>query len=341
MKKIYLMFAAAAALFAVSCVKDDVYDGPLPEVEVKQTLVINEVCPQTKQIEFYNYGKEEIDLGGCSMTKDGGDKWDMPSVKLPAGKVIVFTAKSTDPADGPSFGLSATKGFLLELFNSKGESIDLLDNSSTAENFTKFDESDDPAKVQTLGRKSDGDALWVIFMPGSIGEDNSKGTYLRDWGTTAPVDEGGVVLNELYGAAAADKDKFIELYNTSGKEVTITGYTIQKDGSLAWTAPEGTKIAANGFLAIIGAKGSTPDGFSSGFSAKKSVLVQLLDEKGTVIDTFQRGEEGTGWGNTSLEAVTGSWSRVPDGSGKFKITDTPTPNAANSTTGTDDPTIVQ
>ena len=156
-----------------------------------------------------------------------------------------------------------------------------------------------------------------------------------------PTDDGGIVLNELYGAASADKDKFIELYNSSGKEVTITGYTIQKDGGLAWTAPEGTKIAAKGFLAIIGAKGSTPDGFSSGFSAKKSVLVQLFDDKGTVIDTFQRGEEGTGWGNTSLDAVSGSWSRVPDGTGKFQITATPTPGVANSTDATVDDTVVQ
>ncbi len=342
MKKIYMIFAAAALLSAVSCVKDNVYDGPLPTVEVKQTLVINEVCPQTKKLEFYNYGKEEIDLGGCYMTKDGGDQWNMPSVKLPAGKVVVFTAKSADAADGPSFGLSATKGFLLELFNSKGESIDKLDNSKDAGNFFSFTESDDPSEVQSLGRKTDGDAQWVIFKPGSIGESNANGKYLQDWGAAAPVEEeGGIVLNELYGAASADAEKFIELYNTSNKEITITGYTIKKDEALAWTAPEGTKIAAKGFLAIIGAKNSTPDGFSSGFSAKKSVLVQLLDDKETVIDTFQRGEQGTGWGNTSLDAVTGSWSRVPDGTGKFQITETTTPGAANATDATADDSVIQ
>lgn len=342
MKKIYVMFAAAAALSAVSCVKDEVYSGELPVVEVKQTLVINEVCPQDKKLEFYNYGAEEIDLGGCYMIKDGTDRWDMPSVKLAAGKVVVFTAKSADAADGPSFGLSATKGFLLELFNSKGESIDKLDNSKDAENFFSFTESDDASKVQSLGRKTDGDSKWVIFMPGSIGKSNSIGTYLQDWGAAAPAeDEGGVVLNELYGAASADTDKFIELYNTSDKEITITGYTLQKDGELTWTAKEGTKIPAKGFLAIIGAKGTTADGFSSGFSAKKNVLVELFDDKGVSLDKFQRGEEGSGWGNEKLSEAAGSWSRVPDGSGKFQITETTTPGAANSTDATTDDTVIQ
>ena len=157
----------------------------------------------------------------------------------------------------------------------------------------------------------------------------------------APADESGIVLNELYGAAAEDTGKFIELYNTSDKEVDITGYTIQKDGSLTWTAKEGTKIPAKGFFAIVGAKGSTADGFSSGFSAKKNVLVELFNDKNVSLDKFQRGEEGSGWGTVKLSEVTGSWSRVPDGTGKFQITAAPTPGAANSTDAAADDTVIQ
>ncbi len=329
MKKIYMIFAAAALLSAVSCVKDDVYSGELPTVEVKQTLVINEVCPQTKQLEFYNYGTEEIDLGGCYMTKDGGDQWNMPSVKLPAGKVVVFTAKSADAADGPSFGLSATKGFLLELFNSKGESIDKLDNSSTAENFTEFVESEDETKIQTLGRKTDGDAQWVIFMPGSIGEANSKGTYLRDWGAAAPVESAGVedlILNELNG-----NDKFIEIANPKKSEISIKGIKILKDTKDVWTAPD-IQIPAGGFLLLysedVVAAGQPHEGydaslvFASGLSAKKAVRVQLVKEDGTTtIDDFNFAKHpGT--------AIAGSYGRNADG--KWYIQPTATPGAANA-----------
>ncbi len=328
MKKIYVMFAAAAALSAVSCVKDEVYDGEVPEVVVKQTLVINEVCPQSKQLEFYNYGTEEIDLGGCYMIKDGTDQWNMPSVKLAAGKVIVFTAKSADAAEGPSFGLSATKGFLLELFNSKGESIDKLDNSKGAENFFAFTESDDESMVQSLGRKTDGDSKWVIFMPGSIGKSNSQGTYLQDWGAAAPTPTAGVEalkLNELNG-----NDKFIEIVNPEKSAISIKGIKILKDTKDVWTAPD-IQIPAGGFLLLysqdVVAAGQAHEGydatlvFTSGLSAKKAVHVQLVKEDGTTsIDDFNFAKHpGT--------AIAGSYGRNADGN--WYIQPTATPGAAN------------
>lgn len=343
MKKILLSALAIAAL--CSCVKDEVYPAPKPGTEepapeVAQTLVINEVAPASKKIEFYNTGKQDIELGGCSLVKDDTDSWEFPNVSLKAGAVVVFTAKSANVADGPSFGMSATKGFKLELFNKKGESIDVLDNSKETEKFYSF--VDDPESKETLGRETDGAAQWVIFNPGTIGASNNGGTKLNNWGEAQPEPEtkGGVVLNELCGNGA-DNEKFIELYNTSSKEIDLTGYTLNKDGSLTWTAAEGAKIPAKGFFAIVGAKGSTEGGISSGFSAKKSVCVELFNAAGEKLDAFVRGEEGTGWGNEALDAVDGSWSRVPDGTGKFINTPAATPGEANSTEGTEDPTVVQ
>jgi hypothetical protein len=153
-----------------------------------------------------------------------------------------------------------------------------------------------------------------------------------------PTDFTQLVLNELYGAAATDDGKFIELYNKSDRPIKLIGVTIQKDKELAWTGIDGETVPAHGYFVILGAKSSTPRGISTGFSAKKNVLVELFDPSGNSIDKFQRGDEGTGWGNTSLSAVTGSWSRCPDGTGKFKITD-PSQGTANPATGTDDSTV--
>ncbi len=149
-----------------------------------------------------------------------------------------------------------------------------------------------------------------------------------------------LVINELYGAGA-DNEKFIELYNNGDFPIKLKGVKIMKDETDAWEGIAGEVIQPKSTFAIIGAKGTTERGFSSGFSAKKSVLIELFDPNGNKLDQFQRGEKGTGWGSTSLANVTGSWSRVPDGTGKFIIVDTPTPNAANATTGTEDPTVVQ
>ena len=148
-------------------------------------------------------------------------------------------------------------------------------------------------------------------------------------------------LNEVYGAGA-DEEKFFELYNAGDYPIKLTGVTISKDESTCWTGIDGEVVPAKGFFAIIGAKGTTERGFSSGFSAKKSVLVELFDNKGNKIDQFQRGEKmDTGEWGASLSNNKGSWSRIPDGTGKWMITESFTPGAANSTAGTDDPDVKQ
>ncbi|MBO5580973.1 MAG: lamin tail domain-containing protein [Bacteroidales bacterium] len=148
-------------------------------------------------------------------------------------------------------------------------------------------------------------------------------------------------LNEVYGAGA-DEEKFFELYNAGDYPIKLTGVTISKDESTCWTGIDGEVVPAKGFFAIIGAKGTTDRGFSSGFSAKKSVLVELFDNKGNKIDQFQRGEKmDTGEWGASLSNNKGSWSRIPDGTGKWMITESFTPGAANSTAGTDDPDVKQ
>ena len=148
-------------------------------------------------------------------------------------------------------------------------------------------------------------------------------------------------LNEVYGAGA-DEEKFFELYNGSDFDIKLTGVTINKDEELTWTGIDGEVVPAKGFFAIVGGKGTTPRGFSTGFSSKKSVLIELFDNKGNKIDQFQRGEKGDdgSWGS-SLTNNKGSWSRIPDGTGKWMMTAAFTPGEANSTDGTDDPDVKQ
>ncbi len=155
-----------------------------------------------------------------------------------------------------------------------------------------------------------------------------------------PIEYDKLRLNELFGAADTDAGKFIEIYNGSDNPIKLKDVLLRKDGKDTWTGIEGEVIPAHGVWAVVGAKGTTERGFSSGFSAKKSVLVELMDPNGNLLDKFQRGEEADGWGNQSLTNVKGSWSRIPDGTGKWKITD-PTVGALNATTGEDDPTVVQ
>ena len=147
-------------------------------------------------------------------------------------------------------------------------------------------------------------------------------------------------LNEVYGAGA-DDEKFFELYNASDFTIKLTGVTINKDEALTWTGIDGEEVPAHGFFAIVGGKGTTPRGFSSGFSAKKSVILELFAPDGTKVDTFQRGDkdDSGAWG-AKLPEITDSWQRIPDGTGKWAIA-TPNCGEANAASGTDDPDVKQ
>ena len=156
----------------------------------------------------------------------------------------------------------------------------------------------------------------------------------------------GIALNELSGT-----DKFIELYNTTDKEVSLEGlclvkYDSSKDGgkSTTWTGKAGMKIAAKGFVVLESSDLSDPaeDGdpayvyesanhvFKGGLSGKKNVKIELQNADGDVLDTFVRGEEGAGWNQVSgfNNDKKHTFSRVPDGTGEFVYAD-PTKGAAN------------
>jgi hypothetical protein len=70
--------------------------------------------------------------------------------------------------------------------------------------------------------------------------------------------------------------------------------------------------------------------------------MELSDPTGKIIDTFQRGDEPAAdavWGDVTLPLNEGSWSRIPDGTGAWKITATMTPGEKNATEGTADPDL--
>lgn len=157
-----------------------------------------------------------------------------------------------------------------------------------------------------------------------------------------------LVLNELFGAADTDDGKYIELYNNGDEDLDLNGVVIMKDESESWAGEEGEVIKAHSYFNIVGAKGMLGEGgsgpnprpLSSGFSSKKSVLIELYDPSSNLVDKFQRGEKGGEWGAQSLTNNKKTWSRCPNGTGKFMIADK-TLGAQNPDTGEEDETVVQ
>ena len=156
----------------------------------------------------------------------------------------------------------------------------------------------------------------------------------------------GVVLNELSGA-----DKFIELYNTTDKEISLEGvyvvkYDSSKDGgkSTTWTGAKGMTIAAKGYVVLESsdlsdeAEGGDPNYayesanhvFKGGLSGKKNVFIELYNAADEKLSEFKRGEEGAGWNQVSgfNNDKKHTFSRVPNGTGDWAYAD-PTKGAAN------------
>ncbi|MBR5567688.1 MAG: lamin tail domain-containing protein [Bacteroidales bacterium] len=156
----------------------------------------------------------------------------------------------------------------------------------------------------------------------------------------------GVVLNELSGA-----DKFIELYNTTDKAISLEGlslvkYDASKDGgkSTTWTGKAGMTIAAKGYVVLESsdladeAEGGDPNYayesanhvFKGGLSGKKNLKIELVGAQENVLDVYARGEEGAGWNQVSgfNNDKKHTFSRVPDGTGEWAYAD-PTKGAAN------------
>ena len=140
---------------------------------VTAKVFINEISTGDKKIEIYNPGTEAVDIAGYVFTKDSKDKWTVPAGmgNIAAGGFVVYTAKQSDEANGPTFGISGTKGFDLALAASDGTAIDHIDNLSS---ITTIEDS------ETFGRKTDGADEWVLFSAGTIGASNAGGTVKGD-----------------------------------------------------------------------------------------------------------------------------------------------------------------
>ncbi|MBK8498535.1 MAG: lamin tail domain-containing protein [Flavobacteriales bacterium] len=146
-----------------------------------------------------------------------------------------------------------------------------------------------------------------------------------------------VVINELSAAnwsgptdSFGQREDWIELYNTSGSVVDISGWYISdsQTNNTKYQFEPGTTIAANGRLMVWC---SNRNAVAGGNPHPNFKLTQcegdravLSDAGGNIVDNFQF---------TSTTQVDHSWGRTTDGAATWSLFQTPTPNAANAGAG--------
>lgn len=141
--------------------------------------------------------------------------------------------------------------------------------------------------------------------------------YYTIGANSVPGDAGDLVINEFMASndlTIADQDgeydDWIELYNNTAAPIDMSGYFLSDDTTeiTKWTFPEGTSIAANGFLMIWADDDEDQVGLHANFKLSASgETIILSDASETTLDQV------TYYSQTSDV----SFGRTPNGTGDF------------------------
>ena len=250
-------------------------------------VVINEIHPDGKKMEFYNTTDKAIALNGFVLkgVDDSGaarENWSFPiTAQIAAKGYYTITFKSNDITLGPNYGLSAKKAWTFTLENGAGAVVDTV--SHDGHNLG----------TKSLGRKTDGVNTWVEFDYPTIGEPNEASTIVEN---VAPTN---VCFNEV-DANGTNGDKFVELYNPTGVDVNLDGWTLKKgdtvvyensdagianvenDKSLTFTSA--AVIPAGGYFTVIFKKKTTKaNEMPSGISADGGFVLRLYNASSELV----------------------------------------------------------
>ena len=130
-------------------------------------------------------------------------------------------------------------------------------------------------------------------------------------------------MNEIFSRGADPDFDWIEIYNSTGSSVDISGYKIYDSGGFNGTKPKkefpsGSVIPANGFLVIV-----TDDTTESGFGLSSGGEdVWLEDASNNVIDFV----------SFPAMDLTQSYNRIPDGSDNWTLSNFITKGLPNTLT---------
>lgn len=293
------------------------------EIEASDTVQINEVMTSNGRlfrdaagrtpdwVEVRNASGEMVELEGWTLARSAEEShmFIFPQRTLAPGECVLVFADSTyeDGADGyhAPFSLKAA-GDTLMLFNPAGVAVEAINIPALGKN--------------AVYRRVEGG--WEVSSQYTPGMENTSENHRAMTEAITPAD---VVINEVMAGNTrtfADENgrywDYIELYNTSGADVDISGWYLSDDvaDSMAWRIPEGTVVPANGYLLF----------YASGTDAGLHTNLRLSAEGESAVLTNDKGQIVSIADYDILDADQ-AYSRRADGSYTTELV--PTPGAAN------------
>jgi hypothetical protein len=263
---------------------------PVPAANPWRTVQFNEVManvPGGDFLELYNYSASGVDLSGCTLT-------DNPDVVK-----YTFAPGTTIAAKGILSLNEAQLGFA---FNAEGDALFLRSPTGKVLDAVKFG---DQAAGIAIGRVPDGAPGWRRLSVSTPG------------GLNAAARRGDVVISEImyHAVTGISADEYVELRNRTAAPINVGGWRLR--GEVDYDIPNGTTIAANGYL-VLANDPSTINAQYPSANALGPWAGSLSDGGGRI--TLQ--------GRELLSAVTinpivdeviygtgGAWSKLSDGGG--------------------------
>lgn len=284
-------------------------DLTLNEFAASNSIILDPAGEAEDWIELHNNTGAAITLDGMFLTDNALNpaQWRFPAGTMigAEGYVIVWADEDlTQEGLHANFKLSAG-GEYLGLADSTGAPLDEITFGQQTQNLT-------------LARIPNGTGAWVQGPP-TFNLHNGFGNWLTP---------GEVVINEFMADndsipdPSGDTDDWLELYNLTDHELALGGLYLSDnlDSPGKWRIPEGTTIAADGYLVVWADEDLTQPGLHANFklSAGGEALV-FSNPDLAVLDSTTFGPQTT---NQSM-------ARVPNGTGPFVPTRFPTPGSEN------------
>ena len=251
-RKPLMITAAALALVIAVCVIFGVFasdgSGHTHPVYINEVLASNTRYPNgdgvcCDYVELYNGAGYVVDLSGFCLS-DGGNstRYEFPSGTVigPHEYLVVYCDKLAESQDYARFGISRGGGEQIHLINSNGAVSDSVLTVSTGLN-------------EAMIRKDDGS--WGLSVQATPGQKNNE-TALEGQALHNP-DISPVRISEFMSDNSGFANgeglfcDWVELHNTSGEPVDISGFTLSDSVSVdKFVFPAGTVLEADAYLVV-------------------------------------------------------------------------------------------
>lgn len=325
-----LLLLLAAAVLLVGCsggADSHISQAVTTQVNINEVMSVNSYYAPLPDgsccdwVEFYNTSRKPVNLKGCTLSDNErlANKWKISTdFVLEAGGygIVYLSGRNTVDEQGnlhANFKLSS-QGETLLFSNAAGELVQRLELPACSLSNVSY------------GRNDAGKYVW--FAQPSPGSANGGST--ADTPDALEFPASGLQINEymtkntyvIYDSNGQYSD-WVELYNSSGEEVSLRGYALSDSQSGGkWFFPDDAVIPAGGYIVVFctDALSSDPSVYHAGFKLSGGDVLTLYSVAGTVVDSVEVNDL-----NPNV-----SCGRDPT-SGEFRLFAVPTPGRVNST----------